>query len=347
MTRWSVEQASQWYAQQPWLVGCNFLPSTAINQLEMFQADSYDPETIEKELTWAEEVGFNTLRVYLHDLLWLNDKEGFCQRLDDFLSIAERHGMKILLVLFDDCHRPDPVAGTQTLPVRGVHNSGWVMSPGAELTNAFHDGTVDEGERTRLREYVIGVLTHFKDDPRILMWDLYNEPGNQGNRLLLETWAWAESVRPSQPMTACAEGCMSPANYMTNLAHSDIITFHNYDAECLERTIAQHQAISPGRPLICTEYMAREFGTTFQFSLPIFKAQNVGCYNWGFVAGKSQTHFNWQTVQQLEELREAGDFVQPGEAFPEPELWFHDIYRVDGTPFSQDEVDFIKSITQA
>ncbi len=345
MSRWTVEQAQACYAKQPWLVGCNFLPSSAVNQLEMFQADTYDPETIDKELGWAEALGFNTLRVYLHDLLWLDDKDGFIARLDDFLNICQRHNMRPLLVLFDDCHRPDPVSGPQLKPVWGVHNCGWAQSPGYKIMKSFHEGTVSDEERARLKDYVTGVLTQFKDDDRILMWDLYNEPGNDANPLLLETWAWAESVRPSQPMTACIEGCMAPSNYMTNLAHSDIITFHTYSAEWLERTIVQHESINCGRPIVCTEYMAREFGTTFQFSLPIFKAHNVGCYNWGFVAGKSQTHFNWESVLKLEERKEAGQFLETGEQPPEPELWFHDIYRMDGTPFSQEEVDFIKQMT--
>ena len=130
MNRWTVNQANEWYEAQPWLVGCNFLPSIAINQLEMSQVDTYDPETINRELGWAEELGFNTVRVFLHDLVWSYDMEGFAALIDDFLGIAKRHGMKVLFVLFDDCHRPDPQPGPQPLPVRGVHNSGWTQSPG-------------------------------------------------------------------------------------------------------------------------------------------------------------------------------------------------------------------------
>ena len=345
MTRWSVEQAQQWYAKQPWLVGCNFLPSTAVNQLEMFQAETYDPATIDKELGWAQDLGFNTMRVYLHDLLWEADRDGFIERLDDFLGIADARGMKMLLVLFDDCHRPDPVAGPQPLPIRGVHNCGWAQSPGHKLVEQFHDGTVSEAERTRLQEFVTGVLTRFKDDERVLMWDLYNEPGGKANPLLTAAWGWAREVGPSQPITACLEGAGGEDCIVTNAANSDVITFHCYDGPLLEKIIVAHQEKFEGRPIICSEYMARERGTTFQHSMPILKDHGVGAYNWGFVVGKSQTHFNWQTVLSLEELRDQGAFLQPGEAIPEPELWFHDILRTDGTPFSQDEVDFIKSIT--
>jgi hypothetical protein len=89
--------------------------------------------------------------------------------------------------------------------------------------------------------------------------------------------------------------------------------------------------------------MAREFGTTFEFSLPIFKKENVGCYNWGFVAGKSQTHFGWSTILELQEKKKNGEYVTDDE-IPEPEEWFHDLLRKDGSAYMLSEVDFIKKI---
>ena len=352
MSRWSVAKAREWYRARPWIVGCNFILGTAINQLEMWQAETYDPATIERELGWAESLGFNALRVYLHDLVWSADAGGFAARIDDFLRIAQRHGMKVLLVLFDDCHRPAPRLGVQPLPVPGVHNSGWQQSPGQNLVLQFHDGTVPDKERTRLAEYVQGVLNRFADDERILMWDVYNEPGNSGNHdktldLLKLTWGWARAVNPSQPLTACLDGSSGERNIALNAEQSDVITFHRYSGHGLEKTILHHAASHSGRPVICTEYMAREFGTTFQYSLPIFKRHGVGCFNWGLVAGKSQTHFNWETVNAMEELKAQGAVLKPGDPIPEPALWFHDIFRMDGTPFDREEVAFIRKITQA
>ena len=348
MTRWTVEQANTWYEAQSWLVGCNFLPSSAINQLEMWQAETYDRDTIDRELGWAEALGFNTLRVYLHDLVWGADRYGFADRIDDFLGIAERHSQRVLLVLFDDCHRPDPELGSQPLPVLGVHNSGWKQSPGQKLALQFHDGTVSEKERMRLRDFVNGVLSRFADDTRVLMWDVYNEPGNSDktNELLHAIWQWAREVGPSQPLTSCLEGSVGEKNIAINAAQSDVITFHCYNGQSLEKTIIQHKGAHSGLPVVCTEYMAREHGTTFQHSLPIFREHHVGCCSWGLVAGKSQTHFNWKTVDRLEELRQQDSLLHPGDSIPEPSLWFHDIFRVDGTPFDQKEVEFIKSITK-
>jgi GNAT superfamily N-acetyltransferase len=346
-----LNKAREWYEAQPWLVGCNFIPSTAINQLEMWQADTYDPSTIEKELTWAETLGFNVLRVYLHDLVWAADSRGFSERIDDFLGIAKRHGMRALLVLFDDCHRPDPELGTQPLPVAGVHNSGWKHSPGQKLVLQFHEGTVTEKEKARLENYVKGMLTRFAKDERVLMWDVYNEPGQSGNgdkthELLKEAWQWAQQARPSQPLTACLDGSTGKKNVALNAAKSDIITFHCYWGPGLEKTLRQHKDGHSGRPILCTEYMARELGTTFRHSLPIFKRHRVGCLNWGLVAGKSQTHWNWETVRHLADLREKGVFLRPGDPIPEPPLWFHDIFRVDGTPFDPEEIESIRGITK-
>jgi len=355
MKHWSVEQAQRWYQAQPWLVGCNFIPSTAINQLEMWQAETYDPVTIDRELGWAEQIGFNTLRVFLHDLLWSQDAQRFSRRIEGFLAIATRHGMKVMLVLFDDCHRPDPVLGPQPLPVRGVHNSGWKHSPGQKLVLQFHDGTVSEQEKVRLREYVTGVLTRFADDERVLLWDIYNEPGNSGNddkslELLAATWQWAREVPVTQPLSSglWLATCGKRVHEL-NGEQSDVIAFHEYgNAKVLEPLILGLQERFAARPIICTEYLARSNGATFQNCLPVFKKHGIGCYNWGLVLGKTQTCFEGKTAEKLAELQDAGAFLQPGEPIPEPKQgpWLHDIFRPEGTPYDRAETAFIRAITK-
>ena len=346
MSKWSKQQSRDWYDKQPWLIGCNFLPSNAINQLEMFQQESFDQQTIEREVEWANNLGFNSLRIYLHDLLWKEDSRGFCNRLNNLLTICSKHSIRPILVLFDDCHRPYPKLGKQPLPVIGVHNSGWKQSPGVEIVHAIHEGNASE-EEFRLKEFVQGVLTEFAEDQRILMWDIYNEPGQfgvgeQSLTLLKQTWEWAHEVRPSQPLTACLDGSVGDEIIELNRINSDVITFHCYEGTKLEQVIKNHLKLN--RPMICTEYMAREFGTTFEFSLPIFKKYEVGCYNWGLVAGKSQTHFGWSTITDLQKLKKEERFLNPDDPIPEPEKWFHDIFRVDGSAFDDAEVRFIKSI---
>ena len=226
--KWSEEKANSWYRGQPWLVGCNFLPSSAINQLEMFQEDTFDEETIERELDWAKDLGFNSLRVYLHDLLW-SEKEKFKKNFDKFLDICATRNIKPIIVLFDDCHRPYPKLGKQPLPVVGVHNSGWKQSPGMELVNQVDEEKIDAKELNRLKEFVQGVLKDYSNDERILMWDIYNEPGQFGIgdkalKLLKYTWEWAFEVRPSQPLTACLDGAIGEEILKLNGENSDVIT---------------------------------------------------------------------------------------------------------------------------
>jgi len=347
MSKWSIEKSQKWYDQNNWIVGCNYLPSNAINQLEMFQKETFDEEINKKELSWARQLGFNSVRVYLHDLLWA-DPIGFSERLNILLDICASLEIKPLLVLFDDCHRPYPKLGIQPKPVSGVHNSGWKQSPGMAIVNGIHEEQLNNIEIIRLKKFVTEILSNFKDDERILMWDIYNEPGQFGigdkSLTLLElTWEWAYEVRPSQPLTACLDGSVGEGNIKLNAENSDIITFHTYEGEKLQETIDKLKVYK--RPLICTEYMAREFGSTFEFSLPIFKENNIGCYNWGLVAGKSQTHFGWSTILDLQKKKEGGKFLEDGDDIPEPEIWFHDILRKDGTAYNEKEVEFIKAIT--
>lgn len=327
-SKWSETKAKEWYARQGWLRGSNFQPSTAINQLEMFQAASFDTATINKELSWAKDLGFNVMRVYLHHLLWTSDKGGFKKRLDTYLSISARHGIKTLFVFFDDCWNDTAFVGTQPQPKPGIHNSGWVRDPGTMLY------TNPDTVKT-LEAYVKDIMATFKNDNRILMWDLYNEPGNnaQHNKsmpLLKSVFQWAREVNPSQPVTAGVWNNAPPFKDLNKfqLDNSDIITYHNYNY------IDHHKnAIDTlrkyNRPLICSEYMARRNGSLFQLILPLLKQENVGAINWGFVSGKTNTIFAWDTP------------IKDGK---EPMLWFHDIYRKDGTPFSKYEVDFIKQL---
>ena len=345
MSTWSVDAANDWNRDQGCLVGCNFLPRSSINQLEMFQEETFDLDTIRRELGWAKNLGFKTLRVYLHDLLW-KEKEGFISRFNIFLDACDEKYIKPMIVLFDDCHYPFPNLGQQPLPVRGVHNSGWKQSPGHEIVNEISQTSTSE-HLPRLKKFIQEVLDLYKEDSRILMWDIYNEPGQFGIgersiSLLENTWEWAHEVRPMQPFTSCVDGAIGESIIALNKKKSDIITFHTYEADKLEPTIRELSKI--GRPLMCTEYMAREYGTTFEFSLPIFKKNNISCFNWGLVAGKSQTNFGWETILPLNELKDRGEFIFEGDRLPEPDLWFHDILRMDGSAFNADETSFIKKI---
>lgn len=344
--RWTEAQARDWYAKQPWLVGANFSPATAINQLEMWQEATFDPKRIDLELGWAESIGMNSMRVFLHDLLWGQDAEGFRRRLDQFLALAHKHKIRPMFVLFDSCWDPSPRLGRQRAPKPGVHNSGWVQSPGAKALE-------DSNEYPRLEAYVKGVVGAFAQDNRVLAWDIWNEPDNMNDPayirqepstkvelvrgLLPKAFAWARSANPRQPLTSgvwkgdwSSPAKLSPMEKI-QLENSDVVSFHNYD-DAVEFEKRIHWLERLNRPILCTEYMARGNKSTFQGVMPVARKFRVAAYNWGLVQGKTQTNLPWDSWQRPYTDRQ-------------PAVWFHEVFHTDGTPYRQDEVDFIRQMT--
>jgi hypothetical protein len=344
---WTKARANAWADSTGWLVGSNYAPSTAINQLEMWQPESFDKEVIDRELGLAESLGFNTMRVFLHDLLWQQDSAGFLRRMDQFLAIADKHHIRPMFVLFDAVWDPMPHLGPQRAPIPHLHNSGWVQSPGAAVLS-------DTARYESLRPYVQGVVGRFANDRRVIAWDIFNEPDNvnrpayvayepldKGERafqLMRKAFTWAREMNPSQPLTAAPwkgdyqDASRVPPLVAYMLDSSDVVSFHSYDdSASVEREITALERY--GRPIICTEYMARPRGSTFQAIIPIFARRHVGAINWGFVSGKSQTIYPWDSWYS--------------EYTAEPKVWFHDIFRGDGTPYDASETAFIRSLTAA
>ena len=375
-TRWSEEKIWSWYNNQPWLVGTNFITSSSINQLEFWQEETFDTELIEKELKLSASIGMNTHRVFLHDLLWEQDSIGFINRIDKFLEISDRNGIKTLIVFFDDVWHPVPKTGKQPEPIPHVHNSGWVQSPGAKIL-------YDTLSHNKLESYIKGVVTKFAEDSRILAWDLYNEAGAAGIAshdiskeraielyekigieitddnyslynlndidpksikkaytlsLLKKTVKWVRESNPSQPITTGIYAWdidWAPLGDLTELDQfiinsSDIISFHSYGSkkEVLERL---KQLKNYNRPLLCTEYIARENKSTFEDALPIFMENKIGAYNWGLVSGKTNTIYPWKSWDSTYKVP--------------PNIWHHDIFYQNGEPFSNDEIELIKNLT--
>lgn len=323
---WSAEKANAWYSEHKWMTGANYIPATAINQLEMWQAETFDPATIDKELGWAQNIGFNTMRVFLHHIAWDVDRDGFKKRMNDYLAIADKHGIKTMFVFFDDCWNKEPKAGLQPVPKPGIHNSGWMQDPGQKES-------YDSTNFPKLEKYVTDILTVFGKDKRILLWDLYNEPGNSGKKdssyhLLTKVFQWARAVNPEQPISVGLWDWSFEKLNVFQLTNSDIITYHNYEEEKPHRRVIELLKAN-GKPLICTEYMARTRNSRFSTILPLLKDKNVGAINWGFVEGKTNTIYAWDTP--------IADGGQPVE-------WFHDIFKRDGMAYREDEVNLIKKL---
>jgi len=327
-SRWTPEQAQDWYKSQPWLVGCNFIPSTAVNDVEMWQRGTFDSETIDRELGWAKDLGFNTVRVFLNYVVWEDDAEGLKRNFDQFLTIADKHGISTMPILFDDCNFSKSVAkaGRQGEPVPGISLSRWVSSPPLEMVT-------DSGTWPKLERYVKDMVGTFGQDRRIIIWDLYNEPGNSGmgqksQPLMEKTFAWARAMKPVQPLTI-GPWTGNESTFSRRMVElSDIVSFHSYgDMANIKAKYDLYKKC--GRPILCTEWMARTLNSRFETHLPYFKEKRIGCWSFGMVDGRLQTKYPWDSP----------------EGGPEPDLWFHEILHDDGTPYSEREVQLIKVIT--
>ena len=334
--RWSVDKARKWYAKQPWLVGVNFVPSTAVNDVEMWQAQSFDPTTMERELGWAHGLGFNTVRVFVNYAVWDADAEGLKRRFDQFLSISAKLGIRVMPVLLFGCDakHSDAHVGPQPAPVPGVHNSRWVESLPPMVIKA--DGT--EEWSPKAERYIKDMVGTFGRDERVVIWDLYNEPAQRKCIPFVEaTFRWAREVDPVQPL----------ASVWLAEPYSDLVNLHEYGP--LDKPLTWRyeengkagkitfHAMGPtilnaekaGRPVIVSEWMARDFDSKFETHLPFMKSRKVSCWSWGLVAGRTQTYLWWDG--------------KPGS--PPPTVWHHDILRKDGTPYSEYEASTIRYYT--
>jgi len=327
--RWSTERAWNWYRQQPWPCGLNYIPATAISYTEMWMDYDFDPKVIDGELALAEGLGLNCARVVLPFVVWEREPDAFKKRLDTFLQLCDKRGIKVMFALFDDCvfgPIQDPIFGRQPEVVAGWYANGWTPSPGHGLVR-------DPSQWPRLERYVKDLLGTYANDKRVWVWDLYNEPtngglGNVSIPLVEKVFGWAREVNPSQPLTLGQWNGNAALNELI-FRHSDVITFHDYGpVEHLARHIADLKR--HGRPIICTEWLNRGRGSLVADCLPVFARERVGCMHWGLVNGKTQTHLNWGH--------------RPGQ--PDPPVWQHDLFHRDHRPYDAKELELFRRYTR-
>ena len=329
--KWSIEKINNWYSEVGVIKGFNYVPATAVNDIDMWQESSFDPATIKSELKLASESGYNSARVFLHYLVWKENSETFKNRINEFLGIADDNGLKIMFILFDDCNAPDcePFIGEQKAPVIGHHNSRWVACPGLEATD-------DKSAFPEYEKYLKDIMSTYKNDTRVIAWDLYNEPGNTGvgersKELMLNTFKWAREINPSQPLTVGSwnlEGLEGLEDEMSKLmmSNSDFVTFHSYgDVNDLRERIAVCETY--GRPVVNTEWLRRQVGNTFEEILPEFKNHKIGWYHWGLVQGKTQTWLHWASSK--DEVKSSP--------------WQHDMFTPEHKIYDQKEIEMVKN----
>ncbi|MEE4119487.1 MAG: hypothetical protein V2I65_10765 [Paracoccaceae bacterium] len=356
MERWSEAEANAWWAARPWICGVNFLPSSAVNFLEMWQRETFDRVTIERELGWATEIGYNAIRVNPHFLVWKHDRDGLLERLDWLIGVADALGIATIPCLFDDCGfgGAEPVWGPQPQPLPGVHNSRAVASPGREAV-------MDRAQWPGFEGYVRDIVGAFRADTRVLFWDVYNEPGNRmqfgpdgysrfegdlephSQALMEAAFGWMRAEDPEQPLTVGAWSTPVPRDvdhvnpYQTAidrsaLLHSDIVTFHAYWRAARVARFIDYLSVLD-RPMLCTEWMARAVDSRIEDQLHMFHDRGVGCIQWGLVRGRSQTHLPWPSA-----------LVEAHGGHPDRSIWFHDVLHDDGRPYAPHEIETVRSL---
>lgn len=331
MQCWSNEKANKWYQDNGCIAGVNYVPAYADNTTEFWQSSTFNCEQIENELKMAVRFGYNAIRVFLQFLLWKEEHDEFIENFKKFLAILEKLNLKVVPVFFDDCAfgEEQPYVGKQKEPIPFIPNSRWTSCPGDEYYYNLE-------KYAELSQYVMEMIGLFDHYDQILMWDMYNEPGNfaKGAKslyLLEKSFEWARSADAKKPLTACSWAREfiddQEMNFVDSRANelSDIITFHLYaNAEKTEKVIKYLQKY--GYPIVCTECIARHLGSRFENILPVFKRNRVGFFSWGLVNGRTQTHYPW------------GWSSEKGE----PAMWFHDVIRGDGTFYNSEESELVK-----
>lgn len=353
--QWTTKQAQEWSKKLPWIVGFNYLPRSAVNWNEMWQKESFNLTQIKEEFSWAAAANYNALRTNLPYIVWQNDRDGLIERIEQLLEAAAKNNLMVVLCLFDDCgfSGAEPMLGVQAAPINGLHNSQAVASPGRKVV-------MDKSQWGNLEVYVKDILNHFKHDKRILLWDLYNEPGNRmvftldGDRpvsaelepfaqeLMELTFKWAREIDLIQPLTVGGwhVPVLETAEYEEILVHpidikalelSDIISFHAYcQLDRMHEVVKIIQKYE--RPMLCTEWLARHVNSIFATHLPFFHKHNIGCFQWGLVEGKTQTIYPWPIVMK-EDLNYS-------------RMPFHDVLKSSGEAFFPEEIELIKQLKQ-
>ncbi len=344
---WTDEQAKQWIAKQKYRAGVNYIPSYAVNQIELWQKETFDIKTIDREFALMRATGFNAVRVFLSDLVFESNPDGFMERFEEFLKTADKYGIGTMVVFFTNGGTDDAKLGKQVVPSQS-HNPGWKKQPSYSILG-------DKSKWGILEKFVKTVVGKYAKDPRVICWDIFNEPGNikslhivggaknlSDDRikhlkrcsldLIRESAEWARSCDPQQPVTfglykykgGEEEKIFNPLQ----ISQSDVISYHTYapliDHMRIIKKIRKHTS----KPIMCTEWMGRIRGSTFNPILSFHKNNNIWSFPFGFVAGKTQTWRPW-----------------PNDDTPEMQgIWFHDIYKSDHTPYCPEEVEYIKRI---
>ncbi len=349
MSVWSKERAWAWYNARAWMRGCNFMSSDCANRIDQWQEYGFDEKliTVDRELELAAKTGFNSIRVIVEYIVWEKQHDGFMERLERYIATAAKHGISCMIVFGNDCMQPKawtkPVVFGEQHYDWGYHGGRKQSQHGCLPDMGYH--LLDEPELAeRHYEWVREIITRYKDDERVCMWDLYNEPGNARREMVTERhlrkfFEIARGINPIQPLTACVWRCPTergkeiPEIERIAADLSDIISYHNYGTyETNIRIIKRLKEY--GRPIINTEWLGRCLHNTVEEMFPLFYLEKIGCWNWGFVAGKNQTYEPWNGTWER--------YARNPNLDVDFTKWFHDLYRPSLHPYNPHEIELIR-----
>lgn len=362
---WTKEKAWEWYGRQPWMRGCNYLPASAANYADMWQELGCEErfKEMDAEFALAEDTGFNVMRLIIAEQgfgIWLAEHDGFMARLERWLQMLDKHKMRAIILLGNDCSRPKEI---WKMPKPGLQHFDWGYHGGRKQTqhgsfpNAIGYTVLDDPElNPKFYAMCEEVVTKYRDDKRIAFWNLWNEPGNNNrgpltmvNMRKLFELCW--KIDPSQPLAADVwaqgYGMGLPAGLKPDKRRddreavqklagdlSDIISYHSYSPYEVQVRLIRNLRKHYGRPLVNTEWLARVVGCNVADCYPLFYLEKIGAVNWGFVAGKYQTYEPYEPMWKTIENGGGRDWDMT--------KWYHDLYRPSHHPYDPKEINLIK-----
>ncbi len=354
---WSKEKAWAWYNAQPWIRGCNYMPASAANRVDQWQQLGKEERfaEVEREFALAQKVGLNAMRILVEQQgfgVWLAEHDGFMANFERYLQLMQKYGLRAIVVLGNDCSRPKelwklPTPGPQAYDI-GYHGGRRVTQHGSNPKAVGYTVLDDPQLRPKFYAMCEELLTKYRDDDRILFWNLWNEPGNNNRndrtmKDLRELFERAWKIDPKQPLAADlwtvygnpkGEGRHPVEKLAGEL--SDIISFHCYaDYRTQQRTIKALRA-RWGRPMVNTEWLARINGDELRTSYPVFAQENVGSTCWGFVNGKYQTHEPYEPMWKTQ-----FEYRNPNQPVTK---WFHDLFRPSHHPYDPEEINILMNL---
>lgn len=353
--RWSKERVWKWYNERPWIRGCNYMSRDCANRIDQWQEHGFEErfETTCEELKLAAETGFNSIRIIPEFYVWLKEHDGFMQRLERYVAAADKFGISCMVVFGNDCCPPKEEAlnrlhlGEQH--VDWGYHGGRKISQHGRFEGAGYSVLDDPETAEKFYEFVREIVEKYKNDERIIIWDVFNEPGNSRRYSMshLHMKKFFEIIRKIDPIQPLTAGIFSVSGYFDygklpeiekfGLENSDIISYHNYNSY-INNVLELKRLKEFERPVINTEWLNRCAGNNVEEMFPLFFLEKVGCYNWGFVAGKYQTYEPWNTI--WDDLKSGAEYAKNYDFTK----WLHDLYRPSLNPYNPKEIEIIKTI---